>query len=156
MITANLDGSDLRYVIPFGTRASHADWRNETEIAATFDARGRGREHVMVTDGDAEDRFLAEGILNYDGHMSFSPDRNWMVTDKNVAENLEKWLVLVRMRDEQVQVLHQFPMQELRWLGGDLRCDLHPRWNRSGNQVCVDAIAADGTRQLHIADLNLA
>lgn len=155
MYTANLDGSDLREVIPFGTRVSHLDWRNDTEIAATFDVRGRGREHVMVTDGEPDMRFLAEGELDFDGHMTFSPDRAWMVTDKNVSEALQKWLLLVRMEDEAVQVLHRFDMQEQRYLSGDLRCDLHPRWNHSGDQVCIDAIAADGTRQLHIVDLNL-
>ena len=59
------------------------------------------------------------------------------------------------MEDEQIKVLHQFDMQEMRFLAGDLRCDLHPRWNRIGNQVCVDAIATDGTRQLHIVTLDL-
>jgi hypothetical protein len=29
--------------------------------------------------------------------------------------------------------------------------DLHPRWSRSGHAICFDAIAADGTRQLHLA-----
>ncbi|HLV33880.1 MAG TPA: hypothetical protein VKY59_02150 [Spirillospora sp.] len=154
--TANRDGSDLRQVTPFGTRASHLDWRSDTEFAATFDVRGRGREHVLVNDNDGTFRFVAEGRLNFDGHMTFSPDRSWMVTDQNVAESLEKWLLLVRLADEEMTVLHQFPMHELRWLSGDLRCDLHPRWNRTGDTICVDALAADGTRQLHTIHLDLS
>jgi len=33
-----------------------------------------------------------------------------------------------------------------------LRCDLHPRWDRTGRRVCVDSLHT-GTGQLHLADL---
>jgi hypothetical protein len=151
MFTASLDGTDLREVVPFGTRVSHFEWRDANQIIFTSDFRGRGREHVLVTDGDSDFRLVAEGDLNFDGHMTFSPDRNWLVTDQNVLDGLEKWLLLVRMRDESVSLLHRFPMLEPRFLVGDLRCDLHPRWNRSGDAICVDALNPhDGTRQLHV------
>ncbi len=151
--TVNVDGSDLREVIPFGTRSSHADWRSDTEFAATYDVRGRGREHMLVTDeGVTASRFIAEGRLNFDGHMTYSPDREWMVTDQNIGDPLQKWLLIMRVADEAVSVLHQFDMYEPRFLFGDLRCDLHPRWNRTGDAVCVDALAADGTRQLHVVE----
>ena len=156
MFTANLDGSDIYELTPFGTRVSHVDWRDDKVVLFTSDFRGRGREHVIVTDQTQDFRLLAEGELNFDGHMTFSPDRRWLVTDKNVQATLEKWLLLVRLAGEEVTVLHKFDMREQRFLSGDLRCDLHPRWNRSGNQVCVDAIDPnDGTRQLHIVSLSL-
>jgi hypothetical protein len=42
------------------------------------------------------------------------------------------------------------------YMSGDLRCDLHPRWNRAGNAVCFDALETKGwTRQLHVAQLEL-
>ena len=153
---ATVDGSDIYELTPFGTRVSHVDWRDDKVVLFTSDFRGRGREHVIVTDQTQDFRLLAEGELNFDGHMTFSPDRRWLVTDKNVQATLEKWLLLVRLADEEVTVLHKFDMREQRFLSGDLRCDLHPRWNRSGNQVCVDAIDPnDGTRQLHIVSLSL-
>ncbi len=156
MFTANLDGSDLREAVPFGTRVSHFTWRNDRQILFTSNYRGRGREHVQVTDGLADFRPLAEGKLAFDGHMSFSPDGKWLVTDQNVLDGLEKWLMLVRMADEEVTLLHQFPMLEPRYWTGDLRCDLHSRWNRRGDTICVDALnAADGTRQLHLVQLDL-
>jgi len=35
-----------------------------------------------------------------------------------------------------------------------VRCDFHPRWNRTGDQICFDAIEpVQGTRQLHVASL---
>ena len=50
-------------------------------------------------------------------------------------------------------------MGEERFYAGDLRCDLHLRWNRQGmggegDAVCFDALdARDGTRQLHVGRL---
>ncbi|MAS36361.1 MAG: hypothetical protein CL610_20315 [Anaerolineaceae bacterium] len=154
MYTANLDGSELREVVPFGKSVSHFDWRNDTEILVTYDLRGRGREHVLHVDGSPEYRVIGDGLLNFDGHPSFSPDSQWFVTDKNVLDSLEKWLLLCRVADEQLEVLEKFPMYERRFLGGDLRCDLHPRWNRDGTAICVDAQAPDRTRQLHIVNVS--
>lgn len=155
MYTVGVDGSDLREVVPFGKSVSHFDWRNDTDILVTYDLRGRGREHVLHTDGSEDYRVICEGDLNFDGHPSFSPDSQWLVTDKNVSETLEKWLLLCRLEDEALTVLHHFPMFEPRFLGSDLRCDLHPRWNHTGDAICVDALAADGTRQLHVVRVEL-
>ena len=38
---------------------------------------------------------------------------------------------------------------------GHLRCDFHPRWSRTGDAICFDAIdQRTATRQLHIAYLD--
>ena len=160
LYTGSIDGGDLRCLIDFGGFVSHLDWRDDENMAVTCTTtqpqERKTRQHFMLADrAGAELRPMGGGRLDFDGHMTFSPDGRWMVTDCNVNETLEKLLLLVRVEDEAVQVLHRFDMQQRSWLGGDLRCDLHPRWNRSGTQVCVDAIAADGTRQLHVADLEL-
>jgi hypothetical protein len=50
-------------------------------------------------------------------------------------------------------LLGTFPMKE--YLSGDLRCDLHPRWNRTGDAICFDALETTSwTRQLHVAYLD--
>ena len=35
---------------------------------------------------------------------------------------------------------------------GTLRCDLHPRWNRDGRQVCIDSIH-EGNRHMYVLDV---
>jgi hypothetical protein len=37
---------------------------------------------------------------------------------------------------------------------GEIRCDLHPRWNRDGTQVCIDSIHEDGKRQVYRFDVS--
>jgi hypothetical protein len=67
-----------------------------------------------------------------------------------VGSRLEKRLLLYNVRTNEQAVLGAFPMRTREFMGGDLRCDLHPRWNRDGTAICIDALAADGTRQLHV------
>jgi hypothetical protein len=151
MFTANTDGSDLREVIAFDKNVSHFDWRNDKEIIATFSIDGPGRKHVLFTDGKANHRVLGDGFLNFDGHCSFSPDQDWIVTDRKYGDTLEQSLLLYNLRSTQGFVLCRYKMGEKKYISGDIRCDFHPRWNRAGDQICFDAIEpANWTRQLHV------
>ena len=38
-------------------------------------------------------------------------------------------------------------------VSGDRRCDLHPRWNYTGNRICFDSTFT-GTRQLHVVNVS--
>jgi len=155
MFTANIDGSDLREVVPYGSRVSHFDWRNDKQIIATFNYKGGGRKHVLFTDGRGDYKVIGQGFLDFDGHCSFSPDRRWLVTDRKHRDTLEQSLLLYNIETKQRIVLGKFDMLEKRYLSGDLRCDFHPRWNRTGDAICIDAIDRDtATRQLHIAHID--
>lgn len=149
MFTSSLDGSDLREVIPYGSGVSHFDWRDGSQILATSRLGGREMKHVLFTDGRNDHRAVGEGFLEGDGHCSFAPDGQWIVTDRNHGDTREKSLMVYDVEAERGVVIGRFPMG--RYLSGDLRCDLHPRWSRTGHAICVDAIAAAGTRQLHVA-----
>lgn len=154
MFTANLDGSELRQVIPYGSSVSHFDWRNDREIIATFKLSGDKRVHVLFTDGEADYQHLGGGCLDYDGHCSFSPDQQWLVTDRKYTQKLQQSLIVYHVPSGECHTVTTLDMTARRYISGDLRCDFHPRWNRGGNAICFDAISsADGTRQLHIAYL---
>jgi len=150
MFTANLDGSELREVIPYGRRVSHFDWRDDRHIVATCSFRGLAKEHVLLTDGADDAHLLGEGLLRGDGHCCFSPNGAWLLTDERHDETLERSLVLYHPETGAFHRLGRYPMFESRYISGDLRCDLHPRWNRTGDALCIDALASDGTRQLHV------
>jgi hypothetical protein len=153
MFTANLDGSDLREVIPYGHAVSHFDWRNDREIVATYEVKGLIR-HVLFTDGAQDHRVIGGDHLIADGHCTFAPDEAWMAADLNHYERTAKSLLLFNVNDERFIKLGEFPMREMRYTRGELRCDLHPRWKSTGDQICFDALDKDGLRQLHVAELD--
>jgi hypothetical protein len=152
MFTVGVDGSRLREVVPFGKGVSHFEWRNDREIMATFRLLpGAEKQHVLFTDGKPDYKHIGEGFLKSDGHCSFGRSEDILVTDENDATTTSKRLLLYNLATRTGKVLGTFPMVEKRFLGGDLRCDLHPRWNRTGDAVCVDAIdPATVTRQMFV------
>jgi hypothetical protein len=152
MFTANVDGSELRQVIPFG-RISHYDWLDDRRILATFQMKKGEEKYYLFTDGQGDYRSFGDDFFR-GGHPTFSPDGNWIATDAGDGKKKEKLLILYSMKTGEGQVLGSFPMRE--YMSGDLRCDLHPRWNRAGNAICFDALETKGwTRQLHVAQLEL-
>lgn len=155
MFTVGLDGSDLREVVPFGKGVSHFEWRSDTQIIATFRTGGRERDHVLFTDGRADYQVLGRGFFRGDGHCSVAPDGNWLVSDSADAATLEKALLIYHLECREGFEIGKFSMRENRYFHSDLRCDLHPRWDRTGRKICFDALeSAGGTRQLHVAELD--
>lgn len=57
------------------------------------------------------------------------------------------------LTDTLLPVAHFVHDQELRLLGGDMRCDLHPRWSRDGKYICVDC-SMGGDRQMYLVDVS--
>ena len=153
MFTANLDGSDLRCVIPFQIGVSHFDWRNPREIIATYPDAGNEHRHVLFTDGEDDYRVIGKDFFPGDGHCTYSPDGRWLVSDPTDGQLKGRRLKLWDMQTERGVELGAFVLG--RYLRGDLRCDLHPRWSRTGESICFDAIEPEsGTRQLHLAELS--
>jgi len=157
MFTAGIDGKELREVVPYGRGVSHFAWRGAGEIMATFRMDGKVR-HVLFKDIEKpEYTVVGPEFLDADGHCSFSPDPQLLVTDRNLPEVPAKRLMLYHLGRKEGTVLGEFPMKTAageNYIGSDLRCDLHPRWKASGDQICFDALdPRTWTRQLHIATL---
>ncbi|MBC8034939.1 MAG: hypothetical protein H7Y03_12380 [Chitinophagaceae bacterium] len=152
MFTASINGEDLRQVVPYASGVSHFDWQSPVDMLATFRVDNTIMNHVSFKDGRADYRIIGAEILEGDGHCTFSPGKKWFATDRNHADTLEKSLWIYNIKSNDYLKIGQMPMFEKKYLGGDLRCDLHPRWNRKGNQLCFDALdSRTRTRQLHVA-----
>lgn len=157
MFTVGLDGKDLREVVPYGRGVSHFAWRGAREIMATFRMNATVR-HVLFPDTAAPSyEVVGPEFLDGDGHCSFGPDKGLLVTDRNISAVPAKRLLLFHLGRKEGTVLGEFPMKTPageNYITTDLRCDLHPRWKATGDQICFDALdTRDWTRQLHIATL---
>ncbi len=150
LYTSNLDGAALNCLLD-GDMISHYDWMDNQGLLAWARLPGSEDRFVLCKDRNNEKQVIGENILTEDGHCSFSPDREWIMTDTYPDRHAMRTLMLFRMNDgRKLNLARLFSPVEI-W--GEIRCDLHPRWSRDGKQICLDSIHS-GERQMYIIDLN--
>lgn len=150
LITMNPDGS-VPYLLADYGMFSHYDWVNETQIIAWAETLEHGRHYYLLDDQSSKKALIGEGVLDCDGHMTLSPNRQWMLTDTYPDKNFMRTLLLWKWpHGPRFDIAKFYSPPELE---GPLRCDLHPRWNRSGAKICIDS-AHSGTRQMYILDVS--
>ena len=140
--------SDLCLVADEGY-VSHLDYyRPDTALAWSHKA-GLGDRYMLFNRRGGGARVLGEGLFDSDGHCSFSPDRRWLLTDTYPDSRDERHLILYHLASDTRINIGRFHAPPA--LTGPLRCDLHPRWNRDGTQICIDS-AHEGSRQIYVID----
>lgn len=149
MLTANPDGSVL-CCLAQDDRVSHYDWKDKETILVWARQKGLGDHYYLIKDHNAGISILGEGLLTADGHCSWSPDRHCVLTDTYPDRERMRHLLLYLPRSARKIELGAFfaPPQ----LDGEIRCDLHPRWNRDGSKICFDSVHT-GERQIYVLDL---
>lgn len=145
LYTCNVDGGDLREVLPYGSRVSHFAWRNDEQLLIWAQWPDDEYQFVLATDGATDHEIVTGPWLGQDGHMTFHPTNR----DLFAIDSYRRDVILHNLRSGESTHLRRMP--EFFSGNGDLRCDLHPRWNRSGTQLCIDAFTVrQGVRQLHV------
>lgn len=155
LITANTDGSEMYLLSDYGVQ-SHYHWKNPEEIiffagGRELDcARGWGNNYIMK-DRTHEGIMIADGFFDDDNHMSFSPDRKLMLTDTYPDENMMQILRIYSFEKNTCVDLGRF--YSIPRSSTDLRCDMHPRWNQTGNLISFDS-THEGQRGVYLVDID--
>ncbi|VVN56824.1 hypothetical protein PS687_02468 [Pseudomonas fluorescens] len=133
---------------------SHPLWQDDRHIIVWGPHAGQIHYHLYTDESEGEIQIIGEGILTENGHMSFSPvNPRWLLSDTYPdAETHERYLFIYDMHTGQRSNLGQFYTSPD--LSKENRCDLHPRWRRDGQQVCIDSIHL-GERRIYIIDTPL-
>ena len=151
--TIDIDGNNLRRCYPDGWEGSHFNWLDDETIAVT--ARwnaGKCWAHTIFKVGEeSKVRHLAPGLLDWDGHLVFSPNGKFLCSDGYWNSNKERNFVLIRVEDEAVRSLGTFFVPE-EYQEQYSRCDLHARWRSDGSQIAFNSVH-EGTRQVYISDV---
>jgi hypothetical protein len=132
-LTVNRDGTNLLRCFPDDRGGSHFDWLNGDQLMVTCD-KHPDYGHVLFTVGKNDFKRLGNGLLDYDGHGTFSPNGKWMVTDTYPSRELnEQKLYLMDMATEAAISMGRFV--EPPEFTGYWRCDLHARWSPNGDMI---------------------
>jgi hypothetical protein len=149
IFTAKPDGSDLKLHLDTGM-VSHFDWRDAKTILAWVKTPREGNAFVLINTETNALELVGKNTLTQDGHCSYSPDRKWILNDTYPDAERLQTLMLYHVQSGRRFDLNRFSSPKS--FTGPFRCDLHPRWNRNGTQVCFDG-CHDDFRQVYVVDV---
>ena len=157
LFTCNVDGSDLRLLERIDTGAksgriiSHPMWKDEHHVIAWGPFGGSMCASLYDDRGGATET-IGAGTLTGNGHMSYSKDGRWILTDTypNVDTNVRK-LLLYEVATDTCYMIGEFYTPPD--LGTHNQCDLHPRFSPDDRFVTIDSVH-EGSRQQYLLDVS--
>jgi len=150
--SVNVDGTELHY-FDLDNLISHYDWRDDETILGWAKHADTEKRYFLLTDRTQDYEIVGEGVLDCDGHCSYSPDRRWVLTDTYPqTDDLIRTLILYHPATGKRIDIGKFHEPPDLWEARTRRCDLHPRWRRDGKAVCVDCVI-DDVRTLAVLDV---
>ena len=151
LVTCNVDGTDM-YVLSDDDMVSHCFWKNNSAILAFENKKKSGPGYYLMK--DKTDKYIhCWPQFSNDGHPSYSPDGSLIVTDSYPDRARVASINLMdgdERKKENTTIARVFAPFKY---DNDTRCDLHPRWNHSGDKICFDSIF-EGHRGLYIVDVS--
>jgi hypothetical protein len=154
LITADLDGANLRIVIPNGY-ASHFIWRDSGHIlsqAKNWLGNDQWGNFLFQDRDSGVIEEIGRGVLDSGGHFTYLHQNQWLLSDtypKGVRRLQTPHLYHIQS-NRRIDLGH-FPQPPV--YKGEWRVDTHPRLSRDERFVCIDAPEADRGRQLHLIDI---
>jgi hypothetical protein len=152
VVTMNTDGSDLFLLADYGY-ASHYHWRDCEHLVIHAGEMGKnpeGEQLYVWKDKTRKVETIDKSFFLKDGHCSYSPDRRFMLYDSYPDADSYRHLYIYNLQTQEGMKLASY--YSLPELDGDIRCDLHPRWNREGTWISFDS-THEGSRQVYQMDL---
>lgn len=149
-MTMDADGGSV-FLITNESHVSHYCWLDDQTLLLTSTHADTGTRFHVYRDGEGRAEAWPREVLPLDGHPSLSPKGRWLLCD--TLQNLyrERTLFLYDIEAKtRVDLASFYTPPDL---SGERRCDLHPRWNRMGLLVCVDA-SHTGVRTMMTLDVS--
>jgi hypothetical protein len=150
LYTARPDGRDSRLLLDTG-KVSHYTWRDPHTLLAWARLPDGGESYALIDDRTGQWQAVAADVLTCDGHMTYSPDGRWILTDTYPDGLQMRTLLLYEpTAGKRIDLGRFFSPRDL---PVECRCDLHPRFSRDGRQVCIDSLH-EGFRGMYVLDVS--
>lgn len=152
LVTANTDGSDM-YNLSDDDMASHSFWKTDKQIVSYL-RKKEENGYFLLNDQTSQYNQVLRNIASVgDGHPSFSPDGSRLVTDTYPNRSRIQTVFVSQVNGDDIEDAQQIArvFSPFKY-DNDVRCDLHPRWDRTGEKVCIDA-TFEGKRALYTVDV---
>ena len=175
LFTMNADGSDLRLLectdhpLPqladdfdtdsVGTfdyekseyQISHPAWKDSESVIVWGPHAGEIHYH-LYDDRDGSASVIGRETLTENGHMTYSRDDRWILTDTYPdADTNVRLLLMHDVGNDRCYNIGEFYTPPD--LGKHNRCDLHPRFSPCNRYVSIDSVH-EGSRQQYIVDVS--
>ena len=149
LITCDVNGSNM-YVLSDDDMVSHCFWKDNSHILAFANKNGLGTGYYLMKDKTQEYKKCWSELSN-DGHPSYSFDGDRIVTDSYPDRTRIQCIRVMNGENSKPDIAAKVfsPFK----YDNDTRCDLHPRWNHSGDKICFDSVF-EGHRGLYYVQLN--
>lgn len=159
LLSANTDGTGL-HCLSLSNVQSHYHWRDPQHLVM-YGGGDHGNQLYLYQDVDVgaghsdplvvpTPEILDAQFFRQDGHCSYSPDRNWLLYDSYPDKDRMRHLYVYDLRKKRAITLGSYFAPPTSVV--DIRCDLHPRWSRSGHAISFDSWH-EGQRHVYYMDL---
>lgn len=152
MFTANLDGSGLYVLDPYG-KTSHFVWRDPATVTAWAWNPAGGFRFYDFADQTRNVSVVGRGLMNVNGHNTYlNRDHNaWILNDTYPDLQRLQHPYLYHVPTNRKIPLGHFPSPPK--YVGEFRCDTHPRSDPTGTRVVIDS-PHNGGRQMYLIDIS--
>lgn len=129
---------------------SHPTWVNPHEIMVWGPHEGK-IHYQLYQDRSTKVEAIGTEVLTENGHMTYAPEGRFILSD--TYPDSDTSIRTLFIYDTHTGIRHDIGRF---WTDPDLgkinRCDLHPRWRRDGQAVCIDSIHT-GQRHLYVIEV---
>lgn len=150
LITSDLEGNMC--LLSDYISNSHYHWKNDNQILIVTSHTGVVRDNLCLRNDITGETFMYDlPELHKDIHCLYSPNRRYILGDGYPDEERYRslWLFDTVLNKATLLIKDYSPKEPI----GDIRCDLHARWNRRGNKITFDS-TDNGGRCIYEMDLS--
>ena len=149
MLSSDLEGTKIR-ILTNDQAVSHFCWTSDDSLIAYLYLNNGDSSFYMISDSDEKKLEQMEWLPQGDGHPTCHVETSRIVIDSYPDNYGEQNLYYVQ-EDNSLRTLGKFYSMPVR--NPEYRCDLHPRWDREGQIVCLDS-THEGNRAIYTINLN--